>query len=84
MLRETKSIPEEADRLTRNLEGKIGHSESLLIQIALQEMLINATEHGNPEIGYETKTKLKRADLNYLEALLQRSGEPEKGTKRCS
>ncbi len=82
MLRETKSIPEEADRLTRNLEGKIGHSESLLIQIALQEMLINATEHGNPEIGYETKTKLKRADLNYLEALLQRSGEPDKRDKK--
>jgi len=69
-------------RLTRNLEGKIGHSEILLIQIALQEMLINAIEHGNLEIDYETKTKLKRADLNYLEVLLQRGDEPDKRDKK--
>jgi two-component system, sensor histidine kinase LadS len=69
-------------RLTRNLEGKLSHNEIVLLQIALQEILINAIEHGNLEIDYNTKTELKKTDSNYLNVLLQKGVEANKKNKK--
>lgn len=58
-------------RLTRNLDGKLSSSEVLLIQIAIQEVIINAIEHGNLELTYEKKTELKKKGGNYFEQLIR-------------
>ncbi len=57
-------------RLTRNLDGKMSKSEIMLAQIALQEVFVNAIEHGNLEINYERKTELKKRKGNYWEMLV--------------
>jgi hypothetical protein len=53
-------------RLTRNLEGRLSNSGILLIQIALQEAIMNAIEHGSFGIDFEAKTRLRRQDENYM------------------
>ncbi|PKL36065.1 MAG: hypothetical protein CVV44_17750 [Spirochaetae bacterium HGW-Spirochaetae-1] len=58
-------------RLIRNLDGKIPRNGILYLQIALQETIINAIEHGNLEVGYKTKTELKQRGGNYWEFLVQ-------------
>ena len=57
-------------RLTRNLDGKLPRSKILFMQIALQEVIINAIEHGNFEIDYETKTMLKQQGGSYFDLLI--------------
>lgn len=56
-------------RLTRNLDGKLPRNDILYLQIALQEVLINAIEHGNLEIDFSKKTELKQMGGNYWELL---------------
>jgi two-component system, sensor histidine kinase LadS len=56
-------------RLTRNLENKIPKSSVFLAQIALQEVFMNAIEHGNLEISYEKKTEIKNSRENYWKAI---------------
>jgi len=56
-------------RLTRNLDGKLPRNDILYLQIALQEVLINAVEHGNLEIDFSRKTELKQMGGNYWEIL---------------
>lgn len=58
-------------RLTRNLEDRLPQNTSILLQIALEEILINSIEHGNLEIGYEKKTELKMKNENYWELLIR-------------
>ncbi|HPJ37901.1 MAG TPA: ATP-binding protein [Spirochaetota bacterium] len=58
-------------RLTRNLEDRLPQNVSILLQIALEEILINSIEHGNLEIGYEKKTELKMRTENYWELLIR-------------
>lgn len=57
-------------RLTRNLDGKLPRNEILFIQIALQEVIINAIEHGNLELDFNTKSILKRKGGNYWELVI--------------
>jgi anti-sigma regulatory factor (Ser/Thr protein kinase) len=58
-------------RLTRNLQGRLPKSQILMAQMSLQEVLINAIEHGNLEIDYEKKTQLKKMTGKYWENLLR-------------
>ena len=62
-------------RLTRNLDGKLPRNQILFIQIALQEALINAIEHGNLEVDYNKKTELKHKGGNYWELLIKECNE---------
>ncbi len=62
-------------RLTRNLDGRLTRNEILFIQIALQEVIINAIEHGNLEISFEKKTELKKRSENYFELLIRESNK---------
>lgn len=58
-------------RLTRNLEDRLPKNTILMAQVALQEVFMNAIEHGNLEISYEKKTQLKAQKKNYWELLLR-------------
>lgn len=58
-------------RLTRNLEDRLPKNTILMAQVALQEVFMNAIEHGNLEISYERKTQLKAQKENYWELLLR-------------
>ncbi|HNR88901.1 MAG TPA: ATP-binding protein [Spirochaetota bacterium] len=58
-------------RLTRNLEGRLPKNQVLMAQVGLQEVLINSIEHGNLEIDYHMKTRLKSREGNYWELLVQ-------------
>lgn len=62
-------------RLTRNLDGKLPRNSVLLIQVAIQEVLVNAIEHGNLEINFDKKTELKRRKENYFELLITESNK---------
>ncbi len=58
-------------RLTRNLEDRLPKNTILMAQVALQEVFMNAIEHGNLEISFEKKTQLKAQKENYWELLLR-------------
>ncbi|HOJ29184.1 MAG TPA: ATP-binding protein [Spirochaetota bacterium] len=57
-------------RLTRNLEPYLEKREIIRIQLGLQEAIINAIEHGNLEIDFETKSRLKKMEGNYWDHVL--------------
>ncbi len=57
-------------RLTRNLEPYLDKREIIRIQLGLQEAIINAIEHGNLEIDFETKSRLKKLEGNYWDHVL--------------
>lgn len=57
-------------RLTRNLEPYLDKREIIRIQLGLQEAIINAIEHGNLEIDFETKSRLKKMEGNYWDHVL--------------
>jgi FixJ family two-component response regulator/anti-sigma regulatory factor (Ser/Thr protein kinase) len=49
--------------------NEISKNDIFSIRLAVYEMLINAIEHGNLEINYETKKNLLSAGVNYIEYL---------------
>ena len=57
-------------RLTRNLESYLDRREIIRIQLGLQEAIINAIEHGNLEIDFEAKSRLKKMEGNYWDHVL--------------
>lgn len=57
-------------RLTRNLDPYLEKREIIRIQLGLQEAIINAIEHGNLEIDFETKSRLKKMEGNYWDHVL--------------
>lgn len=58
-------------RLTRNLESRLEPNMLFYIQIALQEVITNAIEHGNLEISFEKKTELVSKTENYSELVIK-------------
>jgi DNA-binding response OmpR family regulator len=65
---------EEADILASSLSQLFPNPSS--VTIGLSELFINAIEHGNLEIGYETKTKLLEAN-SLLEEIYVRLKNPK-------
>lgn len=57
-------------RLTRNLESYLERREIIRVQLGLQEAIINAIEHGNLEIDFETKSRLKKMEGNYWDHVI--------------
>ncbi len=57
-------------RMTRNLENRIDQAEIIRMQLGLQEVIINAIEHGNLGIDFKTKTDLRKMEGNYWELVL--------------
>ncbi len=62
-------------RLTRNLQRYLNRSQVYLVQMALQEVLINAVEHGNLEIDFDRKTELKKRKGNYWDVVITESNQ---------
>ncbi len=62
-------------RLTRNLQRYLNPGQIYLVQMALQEVLINAVEHGNLEIDYSRKTELKKRKGNYWDVVITESNQ---------
>ncbi len=62
-------------RLVRNLAKYLGTQEINYVRIGLREMIINAIEHGNLDIGFEEKSQATMDD-NYIEFVMKRQGEP--------
>ncbi|RPI96075.1 MAG: PAS domain S-box protein [Spirochaetales bacterium] len=60
-------------RLTRNLQRYLNRGQVHLVQMALQEVLVNAVEHGNLEIDYDRKTELKKRKGNYWDIVITES-----------
>jgi len=56
-----------ADHLTQECVGMFSEQERLSIHLGIYELLINAVEHGNLEVGSEEKSEaLKAGMLDYL------------------
>jgi len=62
-------------RLSRNLKKYLKQGQIHLIQMALQEVLINAVEHGNLEIDFDRKTELKKRKGNYWDVVITESNQ---------
>ena len=58
-------------RISRNLVKYIKQKESTLVRIALREILVNAIEHGNLNITFDEKSKVK-SHKEYMKILAQR------------
>lgn len=69
-------------RLTRNLEDRLPKNTILMAQVALQEVFMNAIEHGNLEISYERKTQLKAQKENYWALLLRECNKDHLNTRK--
>ncbi len=52
------------------------------ISICLHEMITNAIEHGNCEIGYNLKTNIINQNLNIVDIVKERASLPENTEKR--
>ena len=63
------------ERMVKNLAKYIDPAASLGIHICLREMIINAIEHGNLAIDYETKTNATDRET-YIQLLLARQKDP--------
>lgn len=57
-------------RLTRNLENRLEQGVIISMQLGIQEVLINAIEHGNLGIDFKTKSELRKKEGNYWELVM--------------
>ncbi len=71
-------------RLTRNLEPYLEKREIIRIQLGLQEAIINAIEHGNLEIDFETKSRLKKMEGNYWDHVLDECNKENLETRKIT
>ena len=61
-----------SQRVTANLVRYLDPSIVFLMRICIREMIINAMEHGNLEIDYQTKTELKSQPGAYFDFIQKR------------
>lgn len=62
-------------RISRNLRRYCSEEDSQQIKMAVREMVLNAVEHGNLEIDFDTKTRAM-AQGAYFDLLLARQRDP--------
>lgn len=58
-------------RVTANLPRYLGEDDANFLSICLREMVVNAVEHGNLEVGFDEKTEAQRAG-RYFSFLVER------------
>ncbi|MCP4135269.1 MAG: hypothetical protein GY754_30150 [bacterium] len=68
-------------RITRNLNKYMKRSQVAMVKIAIQEIIINAIEHGNLEITFDEKSAALEED-NYFELVASRQQNPENFEKK--
>ncbi|MBI9107419.1 MAG: ATP-binding protein [Spirochaetales bacterium] len=64
------------DRLTSNLKRYLEEGEVMMLKMGLQEMIINAMEHGNLNVTFDEKTKAQEED-RLFEFMSERRQLPE-------
>ena len=70
------TVEEISQRVTRNLINYMTQKEIGALRIALREMIINAIEHGNLEIGFDEKTRAMMRG-NYIRFITSRQKDPQ-------
>lgn len=69
------------NRLVLNLPKYIDKQATAAIKLGLREIIINAIEHGNLNIGFDEKTQAT-SNGNYLEFILSRQKDPHYKDKK--
>lgn len=69
------AIDDVTTRLTSVLRKHMDEGSVLMIKMGLQELIINAIEHGNLNISFEEKTKAMD-EKRYLEFIKERQADP--------
>lgn len=72
-----------SNRVTMNIHKYLNPETVLSIKICLREIIINAIEHGNLNIAYDEKTKMKESG-NYFKFLAERQNNPEYKFKKVT
>ncbi|MDL2230037.1 cyclic nucleotide-binding domain-containing protein [Treponema sp. OttesenSCG-928-L16] len=62
--------------------GLINPDKKMHLQLALDELLINAIEHGNCEISYDDKTKAMENGVSVVELVTEKCKNPKVQAKR--
>ncbi len=70
-----------SQRITNNLHKYLNEHEYFTIRICLREIIINAIEHGNLEIDFDVKTKLKESQT-YYQYLREQQNNPKFSKRR--
>jgi hypothetical protein len=71
------------DRLTANLKRILEEGDVMMIKMGLQEMIINAMEHGNLNVTFDEKTKAQEED-RLFEFMSERRQQPEYRNKKVT
>jgi len=69
------------DRLTSNLKSCLDDGDVMMVKMGLQEMIINAMEHGNLNVTFDEKTKAQE-DGRLFEFMSERRQLPEYRDKK--
>ncbi len=73
-----------SQRITSNLVKYIDPQDVFNVRICVREIIINSIEHGNLNIDYETKTKLRSTSGGYFSFLQERQNNPNYKDKRVT
>lgn len=73
-----------SQRITSNLIKYMDVQEVFNVRICVREIIINSIEHGNLNIDYEMKTKLKKVRGEYFRFLQERQKDPEYRNRRVT
>ncbi len=77
------AIDDVATRLTQTLNKYIDQGTVLLIKMGLQEIIINAIEHGNLNISFDEKTHAM-SEGRYLDFIRERQQDPRYRDRRVT
>lgn len=69
------TVEEISHRITRNLKNYMSKKDIGLLRVAIREMVINAIEHGNLEVGFDEKTEAMMMG-NYIKFITSRQHDP--------
>ena len=77
------AIDDVATRLTQTLNKYIDQGTVLMIKMGLQEIIINAIEHGNLNISFDEKTHAM-SEGRYLDFIRERQQDPRYRDRRVT
>lgn len=73
-----------SQRITSNLVKYMDPQEVFNVRICVREIIINSIEHGNLDIDYETKTRLKSTSSGYFRFIQERQNNPDYKDKKVT
>jgi PAS domain-containing protein/anti-sigma regulatory factor (Ser/Thr protein kinase) len=70
------------NKITVNLKKYISDEEVFYLKICVREIIVNAIEHGNLDIDFDEKTKIKDQKGEYFKFLHERQNDPKYKDKK--